>query len=79
MATIQLSLPDELARDANELGLLESKTLAEVIRKEIRRLHAEELLSAANRMAALGGESMSPEEVEQEIRTARAADHAAGS
>jgi hypothetical protein len=79
MVTIQISLPGNLANDANELGLLESSVLAELIRKEIKRVRVEELFAAADKMAALGGGAMTPEDVEREIRLERAAQHAARS
>jgi hypothetical protein len=79
MVTIHISLPRNLANDANELGLLESSVLAELIRKEIKRVRVEELFAAADKMAELGGNVMTPEDIEREIRLERAAQHAARS
>ena len=79
MVTIQISLPRNVANDANELGLLEPSVLAALIGKEIKRVRVEELFAAADKMAALGGNVMSPEDVEKEIRLERATQHAARS
>jgi hypothetical protein len=76
MVTIQLSIPEDLADEANTLGLLEATALKNLIQKEIRRLRIEELFAAADDIASLGGEPMTPEQVEQEIRLARSASNA---
>ena len=76
MVTIQLSLPEELAEEANEFGLLESNVLADLIRDAIRRQHINRLFTAMNQMAALGDEPMSADEIQAEIRAARKAQRA---
>lgn len=77
MAIIQLELPDDVARDANELGLLESQKLEAMLRNEIRQHAFESLLSIAGKLAAAGVEPMSEEEVVAEVRAFRTAQHAA--
>lgn len=75
MATIQISLPDDLARVASELGLLESKSISAILRAEVRRLRIDELDRAIKLMSADDADAMSPEEVEEEIRRTRIASH----
>ncbi len=48
MATIQISLPRELAEEAATLGLLKSHVLAELLRDEIRRRTFSELFAQAD-------------------------------
>lgn len=76
MATIKFSLPDDLVQEANELGLLESTKLEELLRNEIRQHALDSLLSIAEKFAAAGIEPMSEQEVVAEIRAFRAAQHA---
>jgi hypothetical protein len=79
MATIQLSLPDDLVKDAAQLGLLESTTLEALLRNEIRKQAFNSLLSIAPTLTAAGVEPMSEEEVAAEVRAARTEQHAAHS
>lgn len=71
MATIQISLPDELARNAQERGLLEPKAMEQLLRTEIRRLAFDYILGMAEKLAEAGEVPMTPEEVQAEIRAAR--------
>lgn len=77
MVTIQLSLPEDLVQDANELGLLDPKKLAAILRNEIREHAFHSLLSIAPKLAAAGFPPMSEEEVAAEVRAARAEKNAA--
>lgn len=79
MVNIQISLPEDLARDAEEMGLLKSDTIAEILRAQVRRLAGEYLLGIADKLAAAGDIPMTPEEVQEEIRAARRDQHAARS
>jgi len=76
MATIQISLPDDLLEDVNALGLLEPSKLEELLRNEIRERAFDRLLSIADKLTAAGVEPMSEEEVVAEVRAFRAAHHA---
>ena len=51
MTTIQISLPDQLAHEAGELGLLDSMALAELLRNEIRRRTFTEILALSRHLA----------------------------
>ena len=73
MTTIQLTLPDQLAQDAERSGLLSPESLEEWLRKQLKAKAAEQLFAAMDRMAAVNDPSyMSPEEVAEEIKAMRA-------
>jgi hypothetical protein len=73
MTTIQLTLPDQLAQEAERAGLLSPESLEEWLRKQLKAKAAEQLFAAMDRMAAVDDPSyMSPEEVAEEIKAMRA-------
>ncbi len=73
MATIQIDLPDETVKAAQEAGLLTPQALARLIAEAVRRRQAiDSLLSIADRVAATGIPSMSMEEINEEVRAVRA-------
>ena len=61
MTTIQISLPDQLAHDAGELGLLDSMALAELLRNEIRRRTFTEILAISRHLATESEPDQDPE------------------
>ena len=73
MMTVQITLPDQLAQDAQRAGLLSSARLERWLREQLRTQHTDELFAAMDRMAAVDAPTvMSPEEVAQEIAAMRA-------
>lgn len=73
MTTVQITLPDQLAQDAQRAGLLSSSKLERWLREQLRTQHADELFVAMDRMAAVDEPSvMSPDEVAQKIAAMRA-------
>ena len=73
MTTVQITLPDQLAQEAQSAGLLESATLERILRGQLKTQRADELFAAIDRMAAIDTPAaMSPEEVAEEIRLMRA-------
>lgn len=76
MINLKIALPEELARDAEELGLLQPEMIAAILREEVRRRAFDHLLGIADKLAAAGDEPMTPEEVQEEIRAARRDAHA---
>jgi len=66
MTTIQLTLPDDLARTATEAGLLSSKAVQEMLRELLRRRAGETLREMWSRIP---GEVVTPE-IEQEVADA---------
>lgn len=73
MTTIQITLPDQLAQEAQSAGLLTSATIERILREQLKARHVDDLFAAMDRMAAVDAPAaMSPEEVAQEIRIMRA-------
>ena len=71
--TIQLDLPEEVIRDARTFGLLESKRMTAMLAGEVRRRRAgQELREMLDKVRSAPGEPMTMEEVNAEIKAARA-------
>ena len=79
---LTLDLPDRVAREAKEAGLLSGRAVARLLRAEIRRQAADRLLSGAARANAIGSEPLSMAELQSEIDAVRegglSGTHAAG-
>ncbi|OGI39593.1 MAG: hypothetical protein A2140_06780 [Candidatus Muproteobacteria bacterium RBG_16_62_13] len=67
----ELELPDSLAKQAKEAGLLEPGAITRLLREAMRQRALERFLSVADRTAKAGIPEMSPEEVEAEIQAYR--------
>lgn len=73
MTTIQITLPDQLAQDAQRAGLLSPAKLERWLRDQLEAQREDEFFAAMDRMAAVDEPAaMSPEEVAEEIATMRA-------
>ena len=73
MTTVQITLPDQLAQDAERAGLLSSSALEEWLRDRLRKQHLEQFFKATSRMAEVDDPPyMSPEDVAEEIAAMRA-------
>jgi hypothetical protein len=73
MPALTITVPDRVAEQAKELGLLSEEALVSLIEEAlVRRRHINDLFDAADRLSKLDLPAMSPEEVEQEIGAARA-------
>lgn len=73
MTTVQITLPDQLAQEAQRAGLLTSEIIERMLREQLRTQHVDELFQAMDRMAAIDAPAaMSPEEVAEEIHVMRA-------
>ena len=73
MTTIQIELSDTTAQAAREAGLLTAPALERLLNEAIRRRQAADaLLSIADHVAAAGIPPMSMEEINAEVKTARA-------
>lgn len=73
MTTVQITLPDQLAQEAQRAGLLTSDTIERMLREQLKARHVDELFQAMDRMAAIDTPAaMSPEEVAEEISVMRA-------
>ena len=73
MTTVQITLPDQLAQEAQRAGLLSSAQLERWLREQLKMQRVDELFAAMDRMDSVDEPAvMSPEEVAQEIATMRA-------
>lgn len=73
MTTLTIELPDTTAQAAREAGLLTPQALDRLLNEALRRKQAaDSLLSIADRVAAAGIEPMSMEEINAEVKAARA-------
>jgi len=70
MSEIVLTLPDNLAEEAQANGLLKPEFIASLLRAEIRRRRINKLFAAADRLANLD-EPITEAEIEAEIAAAR--------
>jgi hypothetical protein len=72
MSEVVLTLPDDLATEAKEMGLFSPTLAASLFRAELRRRKVNKFFETADRLAELGGEPMSDDEINAEIAAARA-------
>ncbi|MBI3375565.1 MAG: hypothetical protein HY017_27930 [Betaproteobacteria bacterium] len=73
MTTIQIELPEATAQAAREAGLLTPRALERMLNDALKRKQAaDSLLSIADRVAAAGIPPMSMEEINAEVKAARA-------
>jgi hypothetical protein len=73
MTTVQITLPDQLAQEAEGAGLLSPDALEKWLREQLKARRWAEFLSTLDQMHAVGSEDyMSPEEVAEEIAAMRA-------
>ncbi len=70
MSEILLTLPDNLAREAEADGLLKPEFIASLLRTEIRRRRVNKLFAAADRLADLD-EPITEAEIKAEIAASR--------
>jgi hypothetical protein len=78
---ITLTLPDDLAEEAEASGLLTSDTLEQIIREEIKRRKTDHLFDIMDQLAASNKGELTEADVAAEIRAYRAekrADRAGG-
>ena len=74
MMTLQvnLNLPENLAKEASNLGLLEPQALQTLLREAVRRRHIARLTEARELVAAAGIPPLTMDEIQAEIEV----DHA---
>ena len=73
MTTVQITLPDQLAIEAQRAGLLSAETIERILRAQLKAQHVDELFQAIDKMAASEpSTAMSPEEIAEDIRAMRA-------
>jgi hypothetical protein len=67
MTTIQITLPDALAREATQAGLLMSGKMESILRERLRQERIERMKAARATLAAEPLPPMTPEEINAEI------------
>ncbi len=73
MTTVQITLPDQLAQEAQRAGLLAPARLEQWLREQLKTQRVDTLFTAMERMAAVDEPAvMSPEEVAAELAAMRA-------
>jgi hypothetical protein len=71
MATVEINLPDGLAREAKAQGLLSPEFIESLLREEVRRRRVDRLFGDAEKLAGFEATALTEEEVEAEIQAAR--------
>ena len=73
MTTVCITLPDQLAQEAKQAGLLSEAALEKLLREQLQARHQDAFFAAMERMAqTTEPPAMTPEDVAEEIRAMRA-------
>jgi len=73
MTAVQITLPDQLAQEAQRAGLLSPEKIAQLLREQLKTQRVDELFTAMQRMDRVAEPAaMSPEDVAAELATMRA-------
>lgn len=73
MTTVRINLPDQLAQEAKQAGLLSEPALEKLLREQLQARRQDGFFTALERMEQTPEPpAMSPEEVAGEIRAMRA-------
>jgi hypothetical protein len=72
MTTVQITLPDALAQEAAQAGLLAPEKIASLLRQRLRAERIERLQAARVKLAAEPLDPMTPDEIQAEIKAYRA-------
>ena len=67
MTTVQITLPDQLAQEAQRAGLLAPESIERMRRERLRAESIERLKAARQKLAAEPIEPMTPVEIQTEI------------
>jgi hypothetical protein len=71
MTTVEITLPDQLAKEAQRAGLLTPERLEQLLREELKTQRIGDLFAAIERMDRVTQPAMSPEDVAAEIAAMR--------
>ena len=71
MTTLTIDLPDNLAKEAQNAGLLAPDAIETMLRETLRRRAVNGLFSAADKLAAAIFPPMTMEEVQEEVNAVR--------
>lgn len=67
MTTVQITLPDQLAADAQRAGLLTPAAIEQLLRERLRAKRIEQLSAVRKKLAADPIEPMTADEIQAEI------------
>lgn len=70
MSEVVLTLPDDVAKEAEDNGLLKPAFITSILKDELRRRKINRLFTTMDKLAE-SGEPMTEEEVMAEVRAAR--------
>ena len=68
---VKLELPDSLAKEAQQAGLLTPQALEAMLRERLRAQRVAELREAVRQMVSAGGIPLTMEEIEAEMQAYR--------
>jgi len=68
---VKLELPESLAKEAQQAGLLTPEAVEQMVRERLRAQRIGELRDAVKQMVSAGGAPMTMEEIEAEIQAYR--------
>jgi len=68
---VKLNLPDRLAREARDAGLLTSASLSKLLKETTRRRAAQALLAGAARASRAGSKPMTMETIQTVVNAVR--------
>ncbi|MGH6631287.1 MAG: hypothetical protein ACREB3_16285 [Burkholderiales bacterium] len=71
MTTVKIELPDSLAEEAQQAGLLSTEAVEAILREQLRIRHIAELRDAIGRMVGAEGAPMTMREIEAEVQAYR--------
>ncbi|MDZ7752725.1 MAG: hypothetical protein U5S82_13910 [Gammaproteobacteria bacterium] len=72
MTTLTIDLPDTLAKEAQDAGLLDAGSIEAMLRENLRRRAVDGLFAAADKLAAADFPPMTMDEIQQEVNAVRA-------
>lgn len=72
MSEVVLTLPDEIAKEAEEFGLFRPLIMTSMLKEALRRRKTNKFFETIDRLAEVSGEPMSSDEINAEIAAARA-------
>lgn len=72
MTTLTIDLPDNLAKEAKDAGLLAPDVIETMLRENLRRRAIGGLFNAADKLAAANFPPMTMKEIQEEVNAVRA-------
>ena len=72
MTTLTIDLPDSLAEEAKQAGLLTSNAIESILRETLHRRAVNGLFSAADELTAANLPPMTMDEIQEEVNAVRA-------